>query len=225
MRGLKLFVTTVGLSVATQVMAALNTNAVVSGWLQAQSQLKTWQADFTQTRTLRTLRQPLVSTGRVWFVMPGQFRWELGSPAQTIAVRDEERMMVIYPRLKRAERYSLKGPEAGMLGEALALLDAGFPRNRASFDAQFRIKALTQTNAAWQLDLEPARSATRRVIPLIQLTLATNDFAVLANEIVLPDGSRMRNDFSNALMNAAFDANLLKPTLDADYQVVEPMKK
>lgn len=224
MRGLKLIFATAVLSVAAQVMA-FDTNAVVSGWLQAQSKLKTWQADFTQTRTLRTLRQPLVSAGRVWFVMPGQFRWELGSPSKTIAVRDGERMMVIYPRLKRAELYPLKGPEAGMLGEALTLLDAGFPRDRASFDAQFRVKALAQTNAAWRLDLEPARSAMRRVIPLIQLTLATNDFAVLANEIVLPDGSRMRNDFTNAVMNATFDANLLKPTLDADYQVVEPMKK
>jgi outer membrane lipoprotein-sorting protein len=204
---------------------ALDTNAVVNGWLQAQAGLKTWQAEFTQTRTLRTLRQPLVSTGRVWFAMPNQFRWEIGAPAQTIAIRNEQRMTVIYPRLKRAELYPLQGPEAGTLGEALALLDAGFPRDRASFDAQFRVKALAPTNAAWRLELEPARAATRRVIPSIQLTFATNDFSLLANEIVLPDGSRMRNDFTNGAMNATFDADLLKPTLDTDYKLVEPMKQ
>jgi outer membrane lipoprotein-sorting protein len=213
-------------SVLTAVSAmALDTNAVVNGWLQAQAGLKAWQAEFTQTRTLRTLRQPLVSSGRVWFSMPNQFRWELGSPAQTIAVRDEQQMMVIYPRLKRAERYQLTGPDAGVLGEALALLDAGFPKDRASFDSRFHVKTLTQTNAVWQLDLEPVNPGTRRMIPLIQLALATNDFALLANEIVLPDGSRMRNDFTNATVNGAFDTHLFKPELGSEYKVTEPIKK
>jgi len=203
---------------------ALDTNAVISGWLNAQSTLKTWEADFTQTRTMRTLKQPLVSTGHVWFAMPGQFRWELGRPAQTIAVRDAREMLVIYPRLKRAERYQLTGSEAGMLGEALALLDAGFPGDRESFDARFRVKALAPTNAAWMLDLEPVRASTRRMIPLIQLTLATNNYELLANEIVLPDGSRMRNEFTNASVNPAFDAERFTPALGAEYTFTEPLK-
>ena len=217
----------VGLSaLACAVSAsALDTNAVVTGWLKAQAELKTWEADFTQTRTLRTLKQPLVSTGHVWFAMPNQFRWELGNPAKTIAVRDEQQMLVIYPRLKRAERYPLTGAEAGMLGEALALLDAGFPRDRKTFDERFHIKTLTQTNSAYLLDLEPARASTRRMIPLIQLTLATNNFELLANEIVLPDGSRMRNDFTNAQVNVTFGTNKFTPELGAEYKITEPMKR
>jgi outer membrane lipoprotein-sorting protein len=203
---------------------ALDTNAVINGWLQAQSELKTWQAEFTQTRTLRTLRQPLVSTGQVWFARPNHFRWELGQPAKTIAVRDDKQMLVIYPRLKRAERYTLTGADAGMLGEALALLDAGFPRDRTSFDARFQVKSLTQTNAIWSVALEPANPSTRRMIPMIQLTLATNDFSLLANEITLPDGSRMKNEFTNAVLNASFDADRFTPKLGADYQITEPMK-
>lgn len=205
--------------------SALDTNAVVTGWLTAQADLKTWEANFTQTRTLRTLKQPLVSTGHVWFAMPNQFRWELGNPAKTIAVRDAEQMLVIYPRLKRAERYPLAGAEAGMLGEALTLLDAGFPRDRKTFDSRFQIKTLSQTNAIYLLDLEPARVSTRRMIPLIQLTLATNNFELLANEITLPDGSRMRNDFTNANVNTAFDADKFTPALETDYKITEPMKQ
>jgi outer membrane lipoprotein-sorting protein len=210
---------------ATATANALDTNGVISGWLSAQADLKTWEADFTQTRTLRTLKQPLVSTGHVWFAMPNQFRWELGQPAQTIAVRDAQQMLVIYPRLKRAERYPLAGDDAGMLGEALALLDAGFPRDRQTFDARFQVKALAQTNALYRLDLQPARASTRRMIPLIQLTLATNNFELLANEITLPDGSRMRNDFTNAHVNAAFASDMFTPTLGTEYKITEPMKR
>src|SRR4051812_40808007 len=67
----------------------------VSAWLAAQTNLQTWSADLTQTRRLKTLTQPLTSTGHVWFVAPNQFRWEIGSPAQTIAVRAGEEMLVI----------------------------------------------------------------------------------------------------------------------------------
>jgi len=209
----------------TPHLPALDTNAVLHGWLEAQAGLRTWQADFKQTRTLRTLKHPLVSTGHVWFAFPEQFRWELGEPAQTIAVRDDQQMRVIYPRLKRVERYPMKGPEAGVLGEALALLDAGFPRDRASFDERFRVTGITQTNAAWQLELEPANAGTRRVIPAIQLTLSTNDYSLQANEILLPDGSRMRNDFTNATVNTELEAGVFKPELGKEYQVVEPTKK
>jgi outer membrane lipoprotein-sorting protein len=214
----------VALSFAAGAASATDTNAVINGWLQAQSELKTWQADFTQTRILKTLTQPLVTPGRISFAKPNLFRWELGSPAKTIAVRDEQTMLVIYPRLKQAERYPLTGSQAGMLGEALTLLDAGFPRDRASFDARFHVTSLAATNATWQLDLEPASPGTRRLIPLIQLTLATNDFTLLANAIHLPDGSIMRNDFTNSVLNPKLEPQTFKPELPADFKVTEPMK-
>src|SRR5258706_3768330 len=92
---------------------AADTNAVLNGWLAAQTNLQTWSADFTQTRMLKTLTQPLVATGHIWFAAPNRFRWELGSPAQTIALREAGQMWVIYPRLKRAERYPLDAKTPG----------------------------------------------------------------------------------------------------------------
>ena len=45
--------------------ATLDQSTVVNGWLARQTNVQTWAADFTQTRTLKSLRQPLVSTGQV----------------------------------------------------------------------------------------------------------------------------------------------------------------
>ena len=225
MRRTKTFLALVLGAAFANAALAVDTNAVINAWLKAQADLKTWHSDFTQTRTMKTLSQPLVSTGQVWFARPSQFRWELGNPPRTIAVRDERQMLVIYPRLKRAERYPLVGAEAGVLGEALTLLDAGFPKDRATFDERFHVKLLTQTNGAWEINLEPARASTRRVIPLIRVFLTTNDFSVVANEILLPDGSRMRNDFTNATVNASFDEPLFKPELGEDFKITEPAKR
>jgi outer membrane lipoprotein-sorting protein len=202
---------------------AADTNAVLNGWLAAQTNFSTWSADFVQTRWLKVLNQPLVSTGHVWFARPNHFRWELGDPAQTIAVRDATQLQVIYPRLKRVERYPLTGAKAGPLGEALGLLDAGFPKDRADFDARFRLLTLQSTNDAWRLALQPANAFARRVMPVIQVTLSKTNFALLANEMQFPDGSRMRNDFRHATLNAAFPAGLFQPALPADFTVVNPL--
>ena len=84
-------------------------DAVLDQWFAAQKHLLSWSADFTQTRTLPTLTQPLVANGHVDFAMPGDFRWELGRPPRTIALGHDSQMFVVYPLLKRAEHYPL-GP-------------------------------------------------------------------------------------------------------------------
>src|SRR5258708_14957684 len=84
---------------------APDANALLSAWLKAQTNMQTWSADFTQTRAFKSMSQPLTATGHVWFEAPSRFRWELGKPARTIAVREPDQLVVLYPRLKRAERY------------------------------------------------------------------------------------------------------------------------
>ena len=202
-----------------------DTNAILNAWLSAQTDLRTWKAEFTQTRMLKALTQPLVATGRVWFVVPNRFRWELGSPAQTIALRQSDQMFVIYPLLKRAERYALAGPGAGQWREALALLEAGFPRDRAELQARFHVLSLTETNSAWQLALQPASAFARRMMPEIRLSLATNDFSLIATEMVFADGSRMRNDFTNATLNASFGDAVFDWKPGPEFKVTEPLGK
>ena len=95
------------------LFAAADTNTLVTAWLAAQTNIQTWSADFIQTRTFKSLTQPLMATGQVFFAAPNRFHWELGRPAQTIAVRAPAEMLVLYPKLKRVERYPLSGDQSG----------------------------------------------------------------------------------------------------------------
>ncbi len=202
--------------------AAPDARAVVDAWLAAQSHVTNWSADFVQTRFLKTLRQPLVSTGHVWYARPNSFRWELGRPAQTLAVRDGDTLQILYPRLERVERYSLDAARSGPLGEALGLLDAGFPRDHADFAARFRLLALVPESGHWRLDLEPLGPAARRMMPSIRLVLDATNYVLLANEIAFPDGSRIRNDFSGALRNSPFPSDTFRPAIDPRFRIVQP---
>ena len=182
-------------------------------------------ADFVQTRTLKTRVQPLVATGHLWFSPPNQFRGELGRPAQTIALRHGDEMFVIYPRLKRAEYYPLGASAPRAWRDAMSLLDAGFPRTRQEFDAQFEIQPLPETQGRWLVALQPRSVAARQVMPERRVSLTTNDFSLAGTELVFVDGSRMRNEFTHALANAVVDENLFQWKPPADFKVTEPFAK
>ncbi|MEI9959908.1 MAG: outer membrane lipoprotein carrier protein LolA [Limisphaerales bacterium] len=211
---------------ALQNVRAGETNSVLDAWFAAQAGLHTWSADFVQTRTLKTLTQPLVTTGHLSFAAPNDFRWELGQPAQTIALRHGDEMFVIYPRLKRAERYPI-GAAAPSIEwrDTMSLLQAGFPSNRKEFDSQFQLLSLVETNGAWQLALKPKSKFAAQMMPELRIGLATNNFSLASTELVFVDGSRMRNDFTNAVSNPTLDEDVFKWTPPEDFKIVEPFKQ
>ena len=204
---------------------AADTNTVLDAWFAAQKNLRTWSADFVQTRALKTLTQPLVAKGHITFAMPNDFRWELGQPAKTIALRHGDEMFVIYPRLKRAERYPLGVSTPTEWRDTMSLLQAGFPRDRKEFEAQFQILSLIETNGAWQMSLQPNSAFARRMMPELVVGLATNDFSLASTELIFVDGSRMRNDFTNAVMNPVLAEKIFEWSPPADFKVTNPFAK
>ena len=204
---------------------AADTNAVLDAWFAAQTNLHTWKADCIQTRSLKTLKQPLVTSGQAWFKPPNRYRWELGTPAQTIALRQADELLVIYPMLKRVERYPAGEKATGQWRDALALLEAGFPRTRAELESRFRILSLAGADGVWTLGLQPKSAVAQRMMKEIRVGLATHDFSLLGTELVFVDGSRMRNDFTNAVLNSTFDPMLFDWTPPADFKVTEPLAK
>jgi outer membrane lipoprotein-sorting protein len=199
--------------------------APLERWLEAQSKLTTWSADFTQTRSLKALAQPLSSEGKLWFAAPDQFRWELGSPAQTIAVRQPDRMILLYPRLKRAEIYTVSAQAQGQWREMLALLEAGFPRSLDELQSRFQIVAQTQTNDLHEITLQPRTADSRRWMPRMKIAFSEADWLLRATELHFADGSILRNDFSNIRANPELPPNLFTPEIPADFKVSEPGKR
>jgi outer membrane lipoprotein carrier protein len=201
---------------------ALDTNAVLNAWFAAQTNLRTWAAEFTETRTFKALAQPLQTPGRAWVAMPDRFRWELGNPAQTIVVRHGNELVIVYPRLKRAERYPLEGGQAGPWKDAMALMQAGMPRNRAELESNFNLMSLAQTNAGWPLSLQPKSSFARRMMPEVRVELATNGLSLQANQVTFTDGSTMRDEFRNAQTNVPLESSIFTPPIGPDFKIISP---
>lgn len=211
--------------VVTAPLRADDTNTVLNGWFDEQAKIKGLSTDFVQTRAMKTLAQPLTATGHLWFEPPDKFRWELGHPPRTIAIRHDDEMFVIYPQLKRAERYALGANAPAQFRDAMALMTAGFPTSREQFDSKFQIISLTQTNQQWTLDLQPRQSAARSFLPEMRIFLAVDNYLLTGTELVFADGSRMRNDFTNIVLNPPIDESKFKWEPPLHYTVVEPLAK
>jgi len=210
---------------ATGLGFAADSNSALSAWLNAQTNIHSWSADFVQTRRFKTLTQPLTESGKVWFAEPNQFRWELGHPPKTIAVRATDEMLLLYPMLKRVERYPLNTNAPGPWRDALALLEAGFPRSQVEMESKFRIASQVVTNDICDLTLQPRSSAARKMMPQIEIAFDLKNSSLRATELQFADGSSLRNDFTNAVLNPKLDEKMFTPPIPPDYKVVEPMKK
>ena len=205
--------------------SACGAGSELGAWLDSQTNIQTWSAEVIQTRALKSLVQPLTATGRVWFAAPNRFRWELGYPAQTIALRQPDQMLVIYPKLKRVEKYPLVGDRTGQWRDTLSLLEAGFPRNQSELESRFRIESEATAGGIHEVTLQPKSASARRMMPRIKIAFATSDFSLRATELQFADGSTMRNDFTNAVLNPKLDESLFAPDVDPTYKVIEPLKQ
>jgi outer membrane lipoprotein-sorting protein len=214
----------IGLCLGGWVAQAAGTNDVLDSWLTAQSSLGAWTADFVQTRSLNVLSQPLVATGKVWVAGPSEFRWELDPPAQTLVVRQPDQLLVIYPRLKHVEKYALNTVPSGPVKDALALLDASFPRDRATVESRFRVLSAVATNSVLEVTLQPKSASARKFVGEIMIGLRTNDFSLATTEMRFADGSRLRNDFNNVAVRQSIPPERFAFRPPPDFTVIEPLR-
>ena len=212
------------LAFAAASLRANEADRLVDAWLDSQKNVASWSADFVQTRSLKTFAQPLVSSGQVWFAAPDRFRWELGNPPQTIAAKNPGQLLVIYPKLQRAEKYPLDPRQSGRWKDALSLLEAGFPRSREELESQFRIRQTRVLGDAAEVVLEPRSSAARRLMREVKVGFDTANFGLRWTELEFGDGSTLRNDFRNPTLNPALNETLFSPAIPTDYKIVEPLK-
>ncbi len=200
-------------------------NALLDRWLNAQTNLVTWSSEFVQIRKFPTLVNPLKTVGHVDFKAPHSFRWQLGEPAKTVAVRHTDEVLIYYPRLKRAERYPLSAEAKGPWKDAMSLLDAGFPRSRAELEDRFEIVKMECRDGLGFLSLVPKSLRSRRILTGLRIEFGEESMEMLAAEFEFADGSMMRTVYQNPSSNPELGDDLFELKLGADVQILEPASK
>jgi outer membrane lipoprotein-sorting protein len=212
------------ISLAPRIVGA-ELSPALSSWLAAQTKIQTWSADFVQTRTLKSLAQPLSSPGHIWFATPDRLRWELGSPPQTIVLKVGSELLITYPKLKRVEHFPLTGEATGPWRDALNLLQATFPRSESELQSQYTIISQIVHDQTCEVVLQPKSINARQMIPEFRISFDTQDSSLRWTQLKFGDGSILRNDFKQQVVNPKLDEAMFQPAIPADYKSVEPLKK
>ena len=191
-------------------------------WLEHQATVKTWTADVTQTRTLKNLARPLINQGRLVFSQPNKFKWQVGEPAKSIAIRDLDELTIIYPKLLQAEKYPFDSIEKPAMKQALLLLEVGFPNDPQSFLGQYELVELVEEeNVIFKL--KPSNASAKKLLQFINLEVDKNSNTLLATELVFKDGSTMHNLFQRQKFNLALEPGSFKFDL-TDYEISLPLQ-
>ena len=197
----------------------------VDQWLAAQTNLTTWSANVTQVRELKSLTQPLTTEGHVWFAAPNLFRWEMGRPARTIALRQTNQMLVVYPRLKRIEQYPLNDDSTGQWRDALTLLESGFPQSREEMEKQFNINSVEVSGPVAVVSMSPRSANTRKLLKQVRIGFDTDDMMLRSTELLFADDSSLKNEFTNGVLNVALDPKLFEVTIPDNFKVTQPLSE
>ncbi|MES2571056.1 MAG: outer membrane lipoprotein carrier protein LolA, partial [Verrucomicrobiota bacterium] len=167
-------------------------------------------ADVTQTRALRALRSPVATPGRLWFVAPDNFRWELGNPVKTIVVRKGNVIDVITPAKKRIERNSATGVAQKAGAQGLAMMSFQFAKDLADFQRQFEVLEMEIEGTRCHLEVAPRDPQTRKMLSTIKIDFDTTNGQMQSLALATRDGSSLRNEFSNVRVNAKIDRQLFE---------------
>lgn len=179
--------------------------APVKRWLAKQEELRTLQADFTQTRSYKNLRDPLAAPGRLWYSAPGSFRWEVGDPPKTVVLRKGENYYVITPAKKRAERTPTAVLDQPGNARRMPMVDFPFAKNYDDFMRRFDVQAVSTQGTRCHLEILPRDAQARKALAAIRIDFDTETGHLASFEFVTRDGSSLRNEFSNVRTNARID--------------------
>lgn len=193
-------------------------------WLARQAQVHSWAADVVQTRKLRSLVRPLEARGRVWVHYPNRFRWQLGDPPRTIAVRSDNELQILYPQLRRVERYPLTDDIDPAWRQVLALLEVGFPSDPKEFYARYELADAQRQSNGWRFELRPVAEETQRLIEGVALEIARQDFTINSTALTFADGSVLRTQFDHQQVNPTLDESLFRVQVPEGFDVIEAPK-
>jgi outer membrane lipoprotein carrier protein len=195
------------------VRAERSETALLDRWIERQGEIRTLSADFTQTRALRVLRNPVAARGHLWFQAPGDFRWEVGDPPKIIVLRKNQDVRVIEPPRKtvKVEALDLGRREAG-------LMEFPFVRSRADLEKRFTIDELKTEGSVCRVKLIPRD--TQGFLTGVKLTFDMQTLHLLTLEMTFRDGSSLRNEFSNVRVNQKLPAEIFAVDTTG-YQVID----
>jgi len=173
--------------------------------------LRSLHIEFTQTRRMRSLKIPIHQAGALWLdYSTNRFRWQTGSPPETIVVRRGPRLFIIRPAAQKYEIRPFDGSGGGASG--MTALAGGFPRSLEEFRQKYSVQSIRRHQAIHRIVTKP-RGAAGRGVDTFTFVVGADDYRLRGMEIALEDGSSVETVFQRVVPNASMGEKIFAPPL------------
>jgi outer membrane lipoprotein carrier protein len=179
--------------------------APIKRWIAQQADIRTLSADFVQTRRLRVLRDPVARPGQFWFATPGSFRWQLGNPPETIALRRKDAVYLISVKGRKFSRQDPAAMAAKSGMRDMPMMEFPMATDYASFAKRFEVRSIKVDGGLCTANILPRDASARKFLQKVEVVFDTNTGDMHAFEVAFRDGSALRNEFSNVQVNRRID--------------------
>jgi len=159
--------------------------------LAAIRQNRITQADFQEQRVIHLMKNPILSSGKVWFQPPNKFRREVKGNSPSLTVSDGRQLWIYYPNFKSAERYPLG--KGSPLDSTVAAINSSL--NLEDVENTFQIVAAKIENG-YELRLMPRSPSMRRVFQKLDLRI-NEQLRVERTDMLLANSDRIVTTYSN----------------------------
>jgi hypothetical protein len=140
-------------------------------------------ADFEQTQYLALLKQPLRSSGTLYYEAPDHLEQRTLEPHPQSAILDHDRLTLV----RRGHQRSIRLQDYPQLAPLIECMRATLAGDRAALERQFRLE-FSGDLAHWRLELQPLDPALAARVQRIRLEGARD--AILQVEVRQSDGDR-----------------------------------
>jgi len=184
--------------------------SVVEKWMATNTQVSSVKIDFTQKRTMRSLKVPISQSGTLWMDYgKDRFRWETGEPAQTIVTKQGGNLLIVRTPGKKFEHrpFGSGGDNQGM-----SVMAGGFPRSMSEFTRKYRVLSTEKRDNTFRIATQPLGSAGKGVSQFTFVVQAS-EYRLVGMEIELKDGSSINTVFNRVELNVSVPGSLFSPDL------------
>ena len=186
--------------------------------LQAKAEtLKSLQGNFQQQKFSRLLITPVESTGKFSWQPPGRFRWEVVQPAPLTLVARDDKILLIYPDLKKASLYHR--PSGGGLLDRIT----GVTNDPEAFQRQYEIEVQLVSQGGsgrWiQMTMVPKSARQKRFFKRLEVKIDPETW--LPNEIAILEAKKDWTviSLSNLVENSEIPEELFRAEPPEGFQV------
>lgn len=159
--------------------------------------INTLTAQFLQTRHLKMIKNPLVSTGKIYFKFPHQLRWEIIKPYESLYILDSQSLKKYIMDLK-SQQWELVEDQTNPIMQKVFHNIMAWTKNRPKKNSDFEVLS----ESLDEVTLQPISNDVRsKFVQKINLQyLPDNNLASLVT-ITEPNGDSMEIQFTNYHLN------------------------